>query len=309
MLPRHCWAANNSQMTDYAYAHDVSRGCNNEVHMCSPGASVCRYKAPIFARWRWHTRRCALQTFNAKQFSAAVGNRSISFVGDSLMVEQFFSLQALLQSEMITPSGGHYFETTHGGKFEVIGTWHLIGEGREGDPSDKNGMFAPRNDGWRVILGKADILIINTGHHWHRVDPEFSSYQRMVENVLHLIARNFQGTDVIFRTSTWGHSGCSNFTKPFTFHQLSSKTLPYDPYSWMKPIFSERAWPALAALHLPHSIRFHVVNTSLTMLRGDGHLDMVIGKSSHAWEDCLHNCLPGPADYWNWLLFNLLTTL
>jgi len=64
----------------------------------------------------------------------------------------------------------------------------------------------------------------------------------------------------------------------------------------------------LAPAHLPSNINFHVVNTSLTMLRPDGHVGVMVGSSGKAWEDCLHNCLPGPADYWNWLLYNALVS-
>lgn len=45
---------------------------------------------------------------------------------------------------------------------------------------------------------------------------------------------------------------------------------------------------------------FRVVNTSLTMLRGDAHVDITYGLEDPVttFADCLHCCSPGAPDYW-----------
>ena len=49
-----------------------------------------------------------------------------------------------------------------------------------------------------------------------------------------------------------------------------------------------------------------VLNTSMVALRGDGHHQW-ISNSPHGFPDCLHYCLPGPADLlYNRLLYHFL---
>jgi len=305
MIPRQCWPADNLELGEFGYAYDFERNCNDQVHLCKPGASMCGLKAPVLARWRWQSALCSLLTFSAELFSAKIGNRFVVFVGDSLMVEQFESLKALMESQITRKQDWDFFETVHGGRFQVTGAWHLVGHGNESNPSHMSHIFSPMIvPGWRSTLSKADILVMNTGHHWHRVDPQFESYHTMVENVMLAISLDFHGSDIVFRTSTWGHHDCATFSTPV-------KDVPnadHDPYSWLRAIYADSIWSDMAPAHLPSNINFHVVNTSLTMLRPDGHVGVMVGSSGKAWEDCLHNCLPGPADYWNWLLYNALVS-
>ena len=50
---------------------------------------------------------------------------------------------------------------------------------------------------------------------------------------------------------------------------------------------------------------FRVVNSSITMLRGDAHVDRKRFLNGGAFTDCLHNCWPGPPDWWNLILYAL----
>ncbi|DBA72303.1 TPA: hypothetical protein ACH3X2_010548 [Trebouxia sp. C0005] len=302
LMPRDCWPANNEELANFSYAHTIMRTCNPKIHMCEVGGNACPYKTPLFSRWRWRTQQCKLKTFNAATLSQSMADKRVQFIGDSLMVEQFNSLKALLQSQNLQEPEWGWFTTGHGANFRVYGTWHLVGNGSEGSPSSLEHIFDVNHGGWRTVLPDADVLVLNTGHHWHRVDPDFSAYRIMVKNALQLIAREFRGSHVIFRTSTWGHYHCSGVSSPLQEVIHADE----DHFNWRKPISAETVWSDLASTYLPAHVQFHVINASITMLRADAHVGRLVSSDHRSVEDCLHNCLPGPADYWNWLLYNTL---
>ena len=70
---------------------------------------------------------------------------------------------------------------------------------------------------------------------------------------------------------------------------------------WMRPIQSDHQWEQTAE-ELGMSDMFRVVNSSITMLRGDAHVDRKRFLNGGAFQDCLHNCWPGPPDWWNLIL-------
>ena len=300
LLPKHCWPQDDDDMATYSYAYDVMRGCNEAVHLCEPGASVCAWKANHLARWQWQPATCRLRTFNSRELARITAGQRILFLGDSLMVEQFDSLKALMQKEVKTSIAWDQFETISDGQFEVHGLWHIVGRGNEAQATAD--LFNIQDQEWRHKLQKADILVFNTGHHWHRLDPDFLQYQKMVRAFLATLASDFQGSSVIFRTSPWGHYNCSQAVRPVREFVLPA----YDYFQWGKPIMAESVWADLAQSDLNPSLNFQIANASITRLRADGHIDRRLGPNSCAWEDCLHGCLPGPADYWNWLVFNIL---
>lgn len=109
----------------------------------------------------------------------------------------------------------------------------------------------------------------------------------------------------------WFACRCAAIRAPLRNAQeaLDFGSLDNDPYHWMSPIFREHSWGDIAAeLGMAHQFRF--VNTSMTMLRGDGHLDkQQDANSDNVFYDCLHYCMPGAPDYWNWALHNQLLSL
>ena len=90
-------------------------------------------------------------------------------------------------------------------------------------------------------------------------------------------------------------------TKPARCHTLLLRR-------WLKTIQLEDHW-VHAAQELGISSKFLVANTSITMLRGDAHVDNVRSLEGNLWPDCLHVCFPGSPDTWNWVLYNLLMSL
>lgn len=75
-------------------------------------------------------------------------------------------------------------------------------------------------------------------------------------------------------------------------------------YNWLKPVLSEHTvWEQQAEKHGLAS-QFHYLNvTHHSRYRADSHVD----KNYHGVTDCVHWCLPGVPDTWNWLLYNLIT--
>ena len=68
-------------------------------------------------------------TWNAKRLSAVLGKRTIAFVGDSIQVQQFFSLKNMMSPAISTlndPSPDWFhFNTVDGGTFMMEGTQFL----------------------------------------------------------------------------------------------------------------------------------------------------------------------------------------
>ena len=51
--------------------------------------------------------------------------------------------------------------------------------------------------------------------------------------------------------------------------------------------------------------RFRVLNVSFSAYRADAHVGWKV-RDKQLKLDCLHWCMPGVPDYWNYLLYNLL---
>ena len=86
------------------------------------------------------------------------------------------------------------------------------------------------------------------------------------------------------------------------------KSVENDPFQWMHSIRAEGIWYDIAKdLHI--SSKFSFNNASMTLLRGDGHVDLQHTPTGKSFGDCLHNCMPGIPDFWNWLFYNTILQL
>jgi hypothetical protein len=89
-----------------------------------------------------------------------------------------------------------------------------------------------------------------------------------------------------------------------------------DKYNWRGPPLFEPAWERIASEMPSFNGRFHVLNVSFMDMRTDGHVATAMTHQASELEameaklsrtaDCLHYCLPGPADFWALSAFNLL---
>eukprot|EP00965_Chrysotila_dentata_P257437 6212887-Pleurochrysis_carterae.AAC.7 len=136
---------------------------------------------------------------------------------------------------------------------------------------------------------------------------------------------------IIFRTTNLGHVACENSFAPqrtaaAAWAALGGRewrppaaTPTYfgqprddgdDKYDWRAPPLHEIEWRKQAAFSSLAS-RFSVLNVSFVDMRSDGHVAGAMAfhadsLKSTAQKDCLHYCLPGPADSWAHALYNLL---
>ena len=55
----------------------------------------------------------------------------------------------------------------------------------------------------------------------------------MQTNVLNSIKKNFKGSHVIFRSTTWGHHSCESIIKPLENETQALNAMETDPYRFV----------------------------------------------------------------------------
>ena len=186
---------------------------------------------------------------------------------------------------------------------------------------------------WRELLtvnvplaaSDRDVVLVNTGAHWTSRDKADPAHETMtgyfydhteaqmralaLETAAALKQAGFKGT-LLFRALVPGHTDCEAVAASGGWPQPLATPRPSAglPYNWGKMgRMNDVVTRALeAAARDGSGPRFVLLNTSMVPLRADGHHQF----SSYApgpTRDCLHYCLPGPADVYNHLLFHFLT--
>jgi hypothetical protein len=185
---------------------------------------------------------------------------------------------------------------------------------------------------WRRHWEAADVIVFNmVGHHLRTLDGSFAAHSRLVSTVLHQMERHTKAhAHLIMRTSNVGHVQCEAEFQPlrsrseawrrlggwrwrapsFTPTYFGAPRDGADKYDWRAPPIFEREW----LQHVPRSplaSRFSILNVSHVDMRSDGHVANAMRyhtdrTKATAGRDCLHYCLPGPADAWTVALYNLL---
>jgi hypothetical protein len=177
---------------------------------------------------------------------------------------------------------------------------------------------------------------------YHHIDPTFSHYSELVQQALSLVNKRMKPTGhLVFRSTNIGHLQCAHqdATRParsradawqklagqdtdiFEWRVDPSKRgvdifSSVDKYHWRGPPLFEPAWERIAGGMAGLNGRFAVLNVSFMDMRTDGHVATAMSHQASEFEtleakllhtaDCLHYCLPGPADFWALAAFNLL---
>lgn len=268
-------------------------------HIASPNG--CPQKSEHLTSFQWIPKHCSLRSFDAGLLDRRLGGRTIMFVGDSLMRQQFNSWRFLLRSvwsseEDALRNDPEEFKTVGGNRFLFDWSKFLVDEKKysQKDPKQQRLELLLSRDGWarKLMREPIDVIIMNVGHHWHKFDREFGRYNEMLTLVLNHIQRYFKGDSLVFRTSTPGHYDCFN-------EELRSQPIDYvpplnstnDPFNWRKPIKADLLWQKEAEIRGLGRV-FQYLNVSHSIYRSDAHVEYKI-RQDRRIEDCLHWCLPG----------------
>ncbi|CAI5466608.1 unnamed protein product [Closterium sp. Yama58-4] len=153
-----------------------------------------------YERLRWQPNGCNVTRFSADGFFSRMQNKSIAFVGDSLGQEPFQSLLCMLAPEgppknmsdpaspiqdarkdyglLPTPQDSHRPDRAYRfvkSNTTVIFRWSTtlceVEPLNKGNGSQDKALHLDRPDTFlRDNLNKLDVVVLNTGHHWDRVE-------------------------------------------------------------------------------------------------------------------------------------------
>lgn len=113
----------------------------------------------------------------------------------------------------------------------------------------------------------------------------------MIDNLLAYLKKNFHGQKVIYRSSVAGHPNCERAQGPY-----SDRLYPHEEYWYNWSNFSDHNAMWKASLESLGDEKYSYLDIEeMTRVRPDGHLHP-------SKNDCLHYCLPGVIDYWNFML-------
>ena len=93
--------------------------------------AACR-KAFKIVEWSWYPELCSLEAFDAQKLSQKLGSRYVLLIGDSLMVQQFAALAAIMRQSISDatdpqPDWEHFY-TVDGGMFQLEGIQFFVGK-------------------------------------------------------------------------------------------------------------------------------------------------------------------------------------
>ncbi|CAI5941543.1 unnamed protein product [Closterium sp. NIES-65] len=135
-------------------------------------------------------------------------------------------------------------------------------------------------------------IVLNRGAHYTE-DEQLVSELYATLSAIRTVAPNVL---LIYRNTPPGHAHCKRHSKPLRYRQDAAQL----PYHWGD--FGRQNELARRVVERYGGVYWDV--DTATGLRPDGHVMLKDGRA-----DCLHYCLPGPADTWVRMLFNMLMDL
>ena len=286
-----------------SFAYNYQPSCNKgpfRCHIAEPNS--CGPKSLQMLQYHWTPNSCRLMDFVPAELERMWAGKYVLFVGDSLMRQMFNSIRFLMRdhwmsAEQALRKDPEFFDTKSRARIEFVWSKYLL------DEHALPGRLVLPQRSWPDMVKKADWVIMNVGHHWHKKDRSFENYEAMVNMVTDTMQTNFKGSLFVFRTSAPGYYGCETMEEPVDTPQ--ELTPDIDLYDWRKPIQAELMWEQKARERSLDSFRW--LNVSFSAYRADAHVGYKIRDGQNKL-DCLHWCMPGVPDYWNYLLYNLFAT-
>ena len=242
-------------------------------------------------RYQWQPGR----PFDGRAFLAALNNRSMLFVGDSMIGQGYVSLLHLLHGPRLRYTMENYVHAVDPDvKIEYIRDDYLYlpSVPHVNVPLPKSLRQYP----WEHRIG--DILILNRGAHYQSDQVVVSDLTNLFDHLW----KTYPNITIIYQSSTPGHTDQSPVAyRPDEFDYRIVHKSKHPDWHW-EEIYEQNAVVRRVFLESyarsPHGATQKAVFMNITAgssLRKDDHSDNI------------HYCLPGSIDQlWNGMLFNIV---
>ncbi|KAH7651630.1 PC-Esterase protein [Dioscorea alata] len=319
-LDQNCNFFQGSWVYDESYPLYDSASCP----FIEPEFDCQKYGRPdkLYLKYRWQPTACDLPRFNGQDFLSRWKGKKIMFVGDSISLNQWESLNCMLHAAVPNAKTTFFRKDTlsslifedYGVSIMYYRTTYLVDI-----VSEKIGRVLKLDsiEGGSAWLG-ADMLIFNTWHWWtHKGNSQPWDYVQEGDQIYKDMDRLVAFSKGL---ATWGRWIDTNINPATTkvFFQGISPT-HYQGQDWggssskncykeTEPV-SGSTYPA-GSLPEQATVRSVLSNISkpvyllditlLSQLRKDAHPSAYSGE--HAGIDCSHWCVAGLPDTWNTIL-------
>ncbi|GBG74476.1 hypothetical protein CBR_g18886 [Chara braunii] len=291
-----------------------------------------------YSRWRWQPDDCNLEQFKADVFLELFRNKTIGFVGDSILRNVFISFLCLLNAfQPVVPVNGTTFKSRFA-SFEVpsygvilhYGTSHFLTV-ESADQEEFKAINRTRegryyvvvhldkvNDRLKDIITTCDAMVLGSGQWyqatgktkfyvrnstlWDGVD-DLTAFEEGMRTVIKHIESNFKGP-VVFQSYAPSHFTGGDWNSG----GQCSETQPWSDDAVLE---MEKLSPAVRYEEVQQRVFSETGGsvelldiTHLSMYRIDAH---IVRSHRESLRDCMHWCLPGIPDTWNDMLFRILT--
>ncbi len=259
----------------HAYAGSDEYATQSGGRPCTCDAVLGRHNVSEREKYHWKPTHCHLLAWNATQFCALLGNRTILFVGDSTMQQSASTVMSMIQND----KGGCAHQLL------AAETYHLT-FGVNGESSWVQHYEAHR----------PDMTIMTVGAHLHDMGDMHAIWNQLEGQLKEVRAKYGQHIKMYWKTQNAGHANCQAYHKPVpSFGPFYSEP---DYYHW-------NIYPEFDAVSRNRSRENNMtlIDVSPLYLRPDAH------PSNHSAKvDCLHFCRPGPLDFTSNIMLTMLHT-
>ncbi|KAL9661972.1 hypothetical protein QQ045_019801 [Rhodiola kirilowii] len=278
----------------------------------------------LYLKFEWMPKSCSLPRFDASRFLNEFKGKKIMFVGDSLSLNQWESLNCMLHSALPhTPYTLVRYDTLS--TFTFLEYNVSISFSRNAylvDLTKYNSIRVLKLDsvGSGRLWETSDVLIFNTWHWWlHSGNKQVWDFVTDGEKVTKDMNRLAAYEIALNTWAKWVEANINtNKTKLF-FQGVSPDHI--NASEWLQPGL-DRCVGQVKPLrgsrypggHHPAQVvlkkvlykmrnKVHLLDiTTLSQLRVDGHPSLYV-NTAHKYADCAHWCLGGVPDTWNELLY------
>ncbi|KAL0727542.1 hypothetical protein Bca4012_023635 [Brassica carinata] len=302
-----------------------------------------------FEGYRWQPQGCNMPLFDRLTFLTRMQNKTIAFIGDSLGRQQFQSLMCMAtggedspevqnvgwEYGLVKPIGAprpdgwaYRFPSTN---TTILYYWSAslsdLVPMNNTDPPRLTAMHLDRPPAFmRTYLHRFDVLVLNTGHHWHRDKIEGNHW------VIHVNGTKVEGEflkHISHAKAFTIHSVAKWLDAQLPLHHLRLKAFfrtmsPMDwntggncnntvPLSRGSEITGDDGSMDATVESAVNGTRIKILDiTALSELRDEAHISgsklkprkpkktaSNVTSTAPMVNDCVHWCLPGIPDTWN----------